>query len=45
MTDDFDFNTDLYAASRLTGGIDWPGARRHERFDDSPARTARGPGP
>lgn len=44
MTDDFDFNTDLYAASRLTEGIDWARRfRRHERFDDSPARTAEGP--
>jgi phage replication-related protein YjqB (UPF0714/DUF867 family) len=40
----FDFNSELYAASGLTEGIDW--ARRfrmHERFDDSPARTAEGP--
>jgi phage replication-related protein YjqB (UPF0714/DUF867 family) len=38
------FNTDLYADPKLTEGIDW--ARRfriHERFDDSPARTAEGP--
>ena len=44
MTDDFDFNTDLYAAPDLTEGIDWARRfRRHEVFDDSPARTAEGP--
>jgi len=40
----FDFNSDLYAAPGLTEGIDWARRfRRHERFDDSPARTAEGP--
>jgi phage replication-related protein YjqB (UPF0714/DUF867 family) len=40
----FDFNSDLYAAPGLTEGIDWARRfRRHERFDDSPARTADGP--
>ena len=37
-------NSALYADPKLTEGIDW--ARRfriHERFDDSPARTAEGP--
>jgi phage replication-related protein YjqB (UPF0714/DUF867 family) len=37
-------NSELYADSNLTEGIDW--ARRfriHERFDDSPARTTEGP--
>jgi phage replication-related protein YjqB (UPF0714/DUF867 family) len=40
----FATNSALYAATDLTEGIDW--ARRfrlHERFDDSPARTAEGP--
>jgi phage replication-related protein YjqB (UPF0714/DUF867 family) len=40
----FNFNTELYADPDLAEGIDW--ARRfriHERFDDSPARTAEGP--
>ena len=37
----FDFNTDLYASTNLTEGIDWARRfRRHERFDDSPDRTA-----
>jgi phage replication-related protein YjqB (UPF0714/DUF867 family) len=39
----FDFNSDLYAAPGLTEGIDWARRfRRHERFDDSPARTGEG---
>ena len=40
----FATNSELYADTRLTEGIDW--ARRfriQERFDDSPARTAEGP--
>jgi phage replication-related protein YjqB (UPF0714/DUF867 family) len=34
-------NSELYADPNLTEGIDWARRfRRHERFDDSPARTA-----
>jgi phage replication-related protein YjqB (UPF0714/DUF867 family) len=37
-------NSELYADPNLTEGIDWARRfRRHERFDDSPARTAEGP--
>ena len=33
-------NSELYADPKLTEGIDWARRfRRHERFDDSPART------
>jgi phage replication-related protein YjqB (UPF0714/DUF867 family) len=36
-------NSQLYADPKLTEGIDWARRfRRHERFDDSPARTAEG---
>jgi phage replication-related protein YjqB (UPF0714/DUF867 family) len=36
-------NSELYADPNLTEGIDWARRfRRHERFDDSPARTAEG---
>ena len=36
-------NSELYAATDLTEGIDWARRfRRHERFDDSPASTAEG---
>ena len=39
----FATNSELYAATDLTEGIDWARRfRRHERFDDSPARTAEG---
>jgi phage replication-related protein YjqB (UPF0714/DUF867 family) len=39
----FAHNSDLYAATDLTEGIDWARRfRRHERFDDSPASTAEG---
>jgi phage replication-related protein YjqB (UPF0714/DUF867 family) len=38
-------NSELYAdTTNLTEGIDWARRfRRHERFDDSPSRTAEGP--
>jgi phage replication-related protein YjqB (UPF0714/DUF867 family) len=36
-------NSELYADPKLTEGIDWARRfRRHERFDDSPARTDGG---
>ena len=36
-------NSQLYADPKLTEGIDWARRfRRHERFDDSPARTTEG---
>jgi len=39
----FATNSELYAATDLTEGIDWARRfRRHERFDDSPASTAEG---
>ena len=40
----FKFNTDLYASSDFTEGIDWARrVRRHERYDDSPRGTDEGP--